>query len=321
MIALVWLEILPLQSWAQESQTEEKPLCPERPFYHPTDREVAQTGLSPEVLCIIGDTWLMRHDPPGPEESPELLRRFLRLGSYGKMSGVEYRVVMEEAVRLWPKSYYAHAGLARALLGGHTAPDVQPTPTELRRAADEFLIAAEIAFSKGGIPPDHIENGLVQSLTELGDKQALDNYFKRVFELLTKSRNPEGYVRDEKYFSYLDYALVLAKLGDERAETYFQKAIAVRPELGSAYESYLGYLLDHGKAQAVLDFLDIQSKGRSFLSEDPFDFMRCQALKQLGRERECGPAGGPAPPGTPAPAGLGSGPSASVAPSMVERLP
>src|SRR5436190_13722099 len=184
MIAFVWLGMLPLQSWAQEPQTEEKPLCPERPFYHPTDREVAETGLSPEVLCVIGDTWLMRHDPPGPEESPELLRRFLRLGPYGKMSGVEYRAVMEEAVHLWPKSYYAHAGLAWALLGGHTAPDVQPSPTDKRRAADEFQIAAEIAFSKGKIP-DHIGNGLVQSLTELGDKNALDNYFKRVFELLT----------------------------------------------------------------------------------------------------------------------------------------
>src|SRR5206468_3543067 len=146
----------------------------------------------------------------------------------------------------------------------------------------------------------------VQSFIEMGDKQALDNYFKRVFGLLTESRGPEGYVRDERYFSYLDYALALAKLDDDRAETYFRKAIQVRPELKSAYESYIRYLLDHGKAQAVLDFLDIESKGRGFLSEDPFDFMRCQALKQLGRERECGPASSPAPPRTPAPAGSGS---------------
>jgi len=229
--------------------------------------------------------------------------------------------VMEEAVRLWPKSYYAHAGLARALLGGHTAPDVQPTPTDLRRAADEFQIAAEIAFSKGKIP-DHIGNGLVQSLTELGDKNALDNYFKRVFELLTKSRNPEGYVRDQRCVSYLGYAQALAKLGDERAETYFQKAIQLSPEgVGDAYEFYGRYLLDHGKAQAALDLLTPDSKAQRVLPEDLFRNMRCQALEQLGRRRECGPAGSPAPPGTPSPASSGSGPSASVAPSMVERLP
>src|SRR2546425_3860345 len=184
MIAFVWLGMLPLQSWAQEPQTEENPVCPGRPLaVQPTEKDVAETGLSLEVLCILGDTWLARYDPPGPEESPDLLRRFLRQGPYGKMSGAKYRAVMEEAVHLWPKSRYAHAGLARALLGGHTAPDAQPSAADLRRAADEFQIAAEIAFSKGGIPPNYIENGLVQSLTELGDKQALDNYFKRVFEL------------------------------------------------------------------------------------------------------------------------------------------
>src|SRR5438876_4620928 len=102
---------------AYAAQTEEKPVCPERPFYHPTDREVAETGLSPEVLCIVGDTYLMRHDIPGPQESPDLLRRFVQRGPYANLSKEQYIAVMKEAVRLWPKSHYAHEGLADALLG------------------------------------------------------------------------------------------------------------------------------------------------------------------------------------------------------------
>lgn len=58
--------------------TEEKPACPGRPPYvQPTDSDVAETGLSWEVLCVIIDTTLFR-DLPGPDESPDLLQRYLR---------------------------------------------------------------------------------------------------------------------------------------------------------------------------------------------------------------------------------------------------
>ena len=99
--------------------------------------------LSIEVQCIIGDTYLARINPAGPNENPDLLRRYLRQEPYkfGTMSGAEYRAVMEEAVRLWPQSQYAHAGLAFALLGGRGAADVESTPAEKRRAARECPLA------------------------------------------------------------------------------------------------------------------------------------------------------------------------------------
>jgi len=180
-----------------------------------------------EVLCVIADTYLFRHDLPGPDESPDILRRYLRQGPYENLSGAEYRTVMEEAVRLWPQSRYAHAGLAQVLLAGHGA---QASPADKRRAADEWLTAAEIAFSEGRV---RYVLELAQILTDLGDKAALDRYFQRVFELL-----PPGDT-GPWYGSYLQYAQTLAKLSDERAETYFQKAIAVRPEgVWGAYEGY-----------------------------------------------------------------------------------
>src|SRR5206468_12115992 len=114
----------------------------------------------------------------------------------------------------------------------------------------------------------------------------------------------------------VSYAEALGKLGEDRAETYFRKAVEVSPEgVEYTYEFYLGYLLDHGKAQAALDLLTPDSKAQRVLPEDLFRNMRCQALKQLGRERECLQADGQTSPGTPSPAGSESGPSASVAPS------
>ena len=227
---------------------------------------------------------------------------------------------MEEAVRLWPQSHYAHAGLAQALLGGHGS---QGDPADRRRAADEFLIAADIAFSKGSVL---YVTELSQLLADLKDKAALDRYFKRVFELL-----PEG---EGRYRNYLDYAFALDKLGDERAETYFQKAVAVSPKgVGDAYEFYGRYLLDHGKAQKLLEFLAPNSKAERAMYQPVFHYQRCQALERLGRKAEaavaCQQARDLRPPSmrvTPSPTGRpGSGPSsrgprAPVEPGLLARL-
>ena len=83
-----------------------------------------------------------------PKESPDLLRRLLQQEPYENLSKEQYLAVMEEAVRLWPQSHYAHEGLARALRASH---DAQVDPAVKRRAGDEILTAAEIAFSEGKV--------------------------------------------------------------------------------------------------------------------------------------------------------------------------
>jgi len=260
------------------------------------------SGLSIEVQCIIGDTYLVRHDMPGSDESPDLLRRYLQKPPYENLSKEQYITVMEEAVRLWPQSRYAHAGLAEALRGPNGIPG---DLADRRRAADEFLVAADIAFSKGSV---RYVTELSQLLADLKDKEALDRYFKRVFELL-----PEW---EGNYRTYLDYAFALDKLDDERAETYFQKAIAFRPDVGDAYEFYGRYLLDHGKAQKVLELLALNSQAERATYPPTFHYQRYQALEQLGQKAEaaveCQQARDLAPPRTtlsPSPAGRpGSGP-------------
>jgi tetratricopeptide (TPR) repeat protein len=217
---------------------------------------------------------------------------------------------MEEAVCLWPQSQYAHAGLAYALIGDHVAPDVKPTPADKRRAADELLLAAEIAF-KQGKTPDDLDYGFVlpNLLAKLGDKAALDRYFERVFGLV-----PEG---EGRYRSYYEYAQALDQLGDERAETYLQKAIKISPEgLEEPYYGYTRYLLKHHKAQAVLELLVPNSPADQLISKPDFHYFRCQALEQVGRKVEaaeaCQKARDLTPPrgGIPVPAERpGSGPS------------
>lgn len=173
--------------------TEQKPACPGRPLYvQPTDSDVAETDLSWKVLCVITDTPLFR-DLPGPDESPDLLRRYLRQEPYENLGETEYRALMEEAVERWLQSRYAHAGLAYALLAGHGGPQ---SLSDRQRAADELLTAAEIAFRQGKV---RYETDIAQLLGELGDRERLARYFSRAFELL-----PEGTGR---YQSYLQYAL------------------------------------------------------------------------------------------------------------------
>src|SRR5207249_7891251 len=81
------------------SQDQETPSCEAwgRPRYIEPNEN---SDLSIEVQCIIGDTYLGRINGPGPNESPDLLRRYLLQGLYAKMDGAEYRAAMEEAVRL-----------------------------------------------------------------------------------------------------------------------------------------------------------------------------------------------------------------------------
>jgi hypothetical protein len=177
---------------------------------------------------------------------------------------------MEEAVRLWPQSRYAHAGLAHALL-------VSPLLDRAgkKRAANELQIAAKMAARQGKI---RYVTELAPLLADLRDKTALDEYFSRILRVALK---------DDKYTIYLHYALALATLNDDRAEIFFRKAIQVSPKgVGEAYEFYSHYLLEHQKAQAVLDLLSPHSKAQQLVPKSVFHSIRCRALEQLGRASE-----------------------------------
>jgi hypothetical protein len=146
---------------------DRSPVCPDRPLYvQPTEATVKDTGLTLEVLCIVGGTYLER-DLPGPGESADLLRRYLEDPPYDGLGDEAYVALMEEAVRLWPESRFARAGLARAILRGHR----ERTIAEKRRAAPEYLKAAEVAFAEGKV---RYVSELAHLLGDLGDRENIE---------------------------------------------------------------------------------------------------------------------------------------------------
>jgi hypothetical protein len=137
-MAIMWIGAWDQSTFNARAQNpddaRESPICPGRPFYvQPTAATVKNAGLSVEVVCIVGGTYLER-DLPGQAESPDLLPRYLEQPPYEGLSDEAYVKLMEEAVQIWPESRFAHAGLARAILRGHSG----RTLAEKRRAAPEY---------------------------------------------------------------------------------------------------------------------------------------------------------------------------------------
>jgi hypothetical protein len=248
------------------------PVCPGRPFYvQPTEATVKNTGLSLEVHCIVGGTYLER-DLPGPSESPDLLRRYLEQPPYEGLSDEAYVALMEEAVQLWPESRFAHAGLARGILSGHR----ERTVAEERRAAPEYLQAAEIAFAEGKV---RYIRDIADVLGDLRDRDALNRYLARALKLTSD--------QGEQHALYLFGGRALEKAGDDSAELYLRKAIEIRP-LGTweAYEGYVTFLLEKRRPQHVLELLSPELEAQQVVPRWYLHNMRCSALLNLGRQDE-----------------------------------
>jgi hypothetical protein len=257
----------------QEGQdSQQSPVCPGRPFFvQPTETDMTNTGLSLEVLCVVVGTYLDR-DLPSPSESPDLLRRYLEQPPYAALSDRAYLAVMEEAVQLWPTSRFAHVGLAQAILRGRA----EPTSTEKRRAAPEYLKAAEIALAEGKV---RYGPQIADLLGDLGDRDGLHRYLERALAITPQE--------EERSVLYLDFGRALGKAGDERAETYLKKAIESRPEgTWGAYEVYITFLFDQGRPKDVLDLLSPQFEAERVVEPRYLHLMRCRALQRLGRQGE-----------------------------------
>jgi hypothetical protein len=275
---------------AQEPQDAgSSPVCPGRPFdVQPSEADVKNTGLSLETWCVIGGTYLER-DLPGPRETPDLLRRYLEQPPYEGLTDEAYVAVMEEAVQLWPESRFAHAGLGRAKLRGHR----ERTVDEKRRAAPEYLQAAEIAFAEGQV---RYIRDIADVLGDLRDRAALNRYLARALKLTSD--------QGEQYALYLFGGRALGKAGDNSAEGYLRKAIEIRP-LGTweAYEVYITFLLEKGRPQQVLELLSPELEAQQVVPSWYLHNMRCSALRSLGRQdearAECEKAQEAAPPQIP----------------------
>jgi tetratricopeptide (TPR) repeat protein len=248
------------------------PVCPDRPLYvQPTQATVKDTGLSLEVLCIVGGTFLER-DLPGPGEDADLLRRYLEEPPYAGLTDEAYVDVMKEAVQMWPGSRFSHAGLARAILSRRR----EATIDEKRQAASAYLKAAEIAFTDRRV---RYASELAQLLGDLGDRGSMHAYLNRALRLI-----PDEQAR---FVLYLEFGRALAQADDRDAEGYLQKAIAIQPEgTWGAYEVYVTFLMERGRPQDVLNLLSPALEARNLIEPSYLHTVRCRALARLGRQAE-----------------------------------
>ena len=248
------------------------PVCPERPFYvQPTRADIKNSGLSLEVLCIVGGTVLER-DLPGPGEDADLLRRYLEEPPYAGLTDEAYVNVMKEAVQMWPGSRFAHAGLARAILSR----DGEATIDERQQAASAYLKAAEVAFTENKVL---YASELAQLLGDLGDRGSMYAYLSRALRLTREEQ--------ERFVLYLEFGRALAQTDDPDAEGYLQNAIATRPEgTWGAYEVYITFLMERGRPQDVLTLLSPALEAQNLIDPSYLHMMRCRALARLGRQVE-----------------------------------
>lgn len=275
-------------SSAQEAtQAPSSDACPGRPDIVVSEAQAESAEMPRELLCVIANTWMASHSP-SKNESIDLLKRVLRQPPYDHLSPAQYIDVMQEAVRLWPASRYAHQGLAEALLGGESHQD-SAQKIARARAAKEFMLAAELA-------PKTERARLIalaaEQFAEIKDKEGIVSLAGPIF----------GSAEDD-YISVLALAKACFRLKMDQAETLIQKALRLRPAgTWEAFELYVEFLFQENRPKDVLDLLTPELGQQ--MPPPFFHGNRCKALERLGRPNEakgeCSQAAEPPPVGTPA---------------------
>lgn len=222
------------------------------------------SSYSEEVLAFIDGTWLSHAAGlPDPNETVDTLRVYLDAMEIVQ-SSIKERMLEER-----PETPDAGGGeqeLYRAALkleeAQHTSPDSRNLAEGVGRiymelfartgnssylppAEDAFLTAESLGMrhAVGGGP--HYTAELAEIFTTLEDRGGLDRYFEDVLAHYPLT-----------YLANLDYAKALAVTNDGRAEFFYSKAIAVRPQGNfNSVVFYAEYLMDRGEDQKALKLL------------------------------------------------------------------
>jgi tetratricopeptide (TPR) repeat protein len=267
---------------------------------HAAGPPTSWSDLSPEVQELVAGTVLQR-DLPAPTESPEVIRRYLRLGRAQGLDADTYLELMRRTAVRWPQSRLAHAGLADALRDAHAG---SPSPEELREAATHLLRAAELSLGEGRI---RYQDAVAELLPRVGAAGEAEAFFENALAVA----DDEG----DLYVTHLAYAGLLAKEGrDESADAQYEAAVERRPDgIYGAYELYSVHLMATGRYQRVLDLLTPDVVANAEILHDFFLGMRCKAARSLGAEPETVPDCRALPPAPVAP-------TLGAQPGLVSRL-
>ncbi|MBI2840602.1 MAG: tetratricopeptide repeat protein [Acidobacteria bacterium] len=226
--------------------------------------EGSAQSYSEDVLAFIDGTWLSHAAGlPDPSETVDTLRTFLDVMEIVN-SSIKERIFeerpqardstsaeqelygaalrLEDAQLMTPESRSLAEGLGRVYLELFARTE---NSTYLLQAEDAFLSAEELGMAHAVNGEPHYTAELADVFTILGDRAGLDRYFEGIL-----AKYPLVYIAN------LDYAQALARTNDGRAESFYSKAISLRPQGNfNSVVFYAEYLLDRGEDQAALELL------------------------------------------------------------------
>lgn len=249
------------------------------------------SSYSEEVLAFIDGTWLSHAAGlPDPSETVDTLRVYLDAMEIVK-SSVKERIFeerpevrdatsaeqelygaalrLEDAQQLSPGSRSLAEGVGRVYmeLFERTA-----NSSYLRQAEDAFLTAEKLGMQHAISGEPHYTAELADIFTFLADRAGLDRYFEGIL-----AKYPLNYIAN------LDYAQALARTNDRRAESFYSKAISLRP-LGNfnSVVFYAEYLLDRSEDRTALELIQSTLTPAEDHAYYPH-FLKGLALERLGQ--------------------------------------
>ena len=257
-----------------------------------TDQQTS-SPFSPEVEKFIEGTELVKAAGlPDLNESVEALKAYLEETEKVKQSikkrffdepidtkGLSIETWLgESANRLlfvkekYPESRHLSEGLGRIYreMYFHTQ-----NKEYLEKAADAFIQAEELgvehAIEGNPFKGMHYVDEMTEVLSILGDRRRVDKYFSR---LITPTPT----------YAYFNYAEVLSKLDDPKAEEFFEKVIAIRREGNfDPVIKYTEYLLDRGKNNKALTVLQQLKPSEEYAYTY---FLKGVVLEKMGKVKD-----------------------------------
>jgi len=218
------------------------------------------------VREFIADNYLSHAaEYPDPNEPVEVLRLYLegmQMLRDGKVN--EAVTLFKSAVADFPDCRHAHAGLGWALRQKYQDSQAEG---DLRAAVQQFILADEIGMRYGRV---HYTHPVAIGLGLLQDSVVLDSFFQKALM--------QG---NEPYLASLHYAQGLSLLGDDRAEAWYQQAMAIEPQgVADAVAYYAEWLLDHRREAEVVALV------RDDIRVEYTHFLKGVALELLGQQGE-----------------------------------
>ncbi|MEW6052284.1 MAG: tetratricopeptide repeat protein [Nitrospirota bacterium] len=294
-ITIVCLVLFPNQQVIAAEVTEERiadGFAVTTPKVVEEEKEVAQmpSPFSPEVEAFIENTEFVKaSNLPDRNESVEALRAYLEevekvkhsikrrgFGEPIDTEGESIVVWLEKSVgRLlsmrdkYPESRHLYEGLGRIYreLYYHSQ-----RKEYLEKAADAFTQAEDLgavhAIEGNPFIGMHYVDEMTEVLSIVGDRKRVDKYFSR---LITPTIT----------YTYLNYAKVLSKLNDPKAEEFFEKVLTIRQDgdINPVVE-YAEYLLDRGKNKEALCILQQLNPSEDYSYTY---FLKGFALERMGK--------------------------------------